>query len=775
MKSKKAFAFFKGIFLLCGFGFVLFMAYGLGVFVNFYQMLKHTEGDIFQTQYSKSVVDRNGVLLSVFLNTQEQWHLKSPTQNVPLKLYAAVLTYEDKHFDKHFGIDILALLRSLKYNASSLYKRTSNKHMGGSTISMQAVKLYTKAPRTFTHKINEIFQTLALEVRYSKNEILNMYLNNAPYGGNIVGYYSAALLYFNKEPNSLSWAESALLAVLPNAPGLINLEKNTSILRTKRNALLYRLHQKGYFNAHILSLALQEKIPAHKLTHHNIAPHLSTYLALKEQEHIIHTTIDKAMQMRLESTIKQYHHKLLPQGILNLAALIVDTQSGEILCYVGSQDFLDIQNYGQIDGIRAMRSPGSLLKPFLYALSIDDGLIAPESLLIDVPIFFANFHPQNALKTYQGLVMAQYALQKSLNVPFVKLLQIYGYEKFFFKLQSMAGFSSSNPYQYGLSFILGSKEMNMLQIARLYRGLGNYGLFGDVSFLPRKQKEQMRRFLTKGSAYLTLQTLKELEREGSLEYHKAKMTFSWKSGTSYGRKDAWAAGSSPKYTIVVWAGNFTGKPNPNILGVKTAGSLLFEILSTLPDNNLHFDFPSQDIISIEVDKFSGYTLSDEHRILLKGQDSIKSILYPSEANPLRTSPFYRKVFMYQGEEVDSYNPHFIDAAPKFVLKLPHDVLAYYQNQDVNITKHIQTEHKNVRILYPTQNLKILQPKDFDGQKALIIRIANLKNQHISWYLNTELIHHSPQSTFKIFLKQGSYHLSIVGEDGSMDSVKFEIE
>lgn len=747
----------------------LICLYGIGAMLAFYHSLP-SNADIFETIYSKSVFDRHNKLLSVFLNKDEQWHLKA-NHSIPYKLRIAVLEFEDKRFDKHFGIDIFAIIRSAKNNI------VYSKHMGGSTISMQVVKLYLKMPRTITNKINEVFQTFALEIKYSKDEILNMYLNNAPYGGNIVGYHSAALLYFNKDCYALTWAESALLAVLPNAPGLFNIEKNRQILQNKRDALLHKLYTKGYFDENILALAQKEPLPSHRISHRNIAPHLSSYLARTQKQNNIITTIDRNLQIILEETIKQYHQKLLPQGILNLAALVVDTQSGDILCYAGSQDFLDIQNYGQIDGIRALRSPGSLLKPFLYALSIDEGIIAPQSLLVDVPLFFSNFKPQNAQKTYKGLVEAQYALQKSLNVPFVKLLQLYGYEKFFFTIQNMAGTKSNNPHHYGLSFILGSKEMNMLQIATLYKGLGNYGAFGKLYTLMDEERKPLKTFLSQGSAYLTLQTLKELQREGELDYHKEKMAFSWKSGTSYGRKDAWAAGSSPKYTIVVWAGNFTGKANPNILGTKTAGTLLFEILSNLPNNNINFNPPMQDLIYIQVDNFSGYTLSDEYETLFKKQDSnrMRSILYPISAKPLQHSPFYEKVFIYDGKEIDSYDEHFIYAVPSLALKLPITVLTYYKLQNINIQKHITTHKKNVQILYPTHSLKIRQPKDFDGQKELIIRITNLKNQQVFWYLNKQLVHTSAQHTFKTFLNSGTYNLSIIGEDGSMDSTSFSVE
>lgn len=747
---------------------ILFCIYGIGVFVSFYTALS-PHSDLFESRYSKSVFDRHNHILSVFLTPEQQWHLKSPSP-ISSKIRAAVLTYEDKRFYSHFGIDILALLRSIKNNL------TSSKRIGGSTISMQVVKLYLNSPRTYTNKINEFFQTLALEAAFNKDEILHMYLNNAPYGGNIIGYHSAALLYFNKDVGSLTWAESALLEVLPNAPGLFNLKKNTDILKNKRDALLVKLHTQGYFDKEILSIALKEPLPSRKIHHHNLAPHLSLKLIAARKQNNIVSTIDKTLQARLETKIKQYHKKLLSQGILNLAALVVDTQSGEILCYVGSQDFLDIDNFGQIDGVSAMRSVGSLLKPFLYALSIDDGLIAPQSLLVDVPLFFSNFNPQNATKTYQGLVPAQTALQKSLNVPFVKLLQNYGYEKFFFTLQDMAGFEASNAQRYGLSFILGSKEMNMLQIARLYRGLAQYGEFGELYTLLNTQKKPLKRFLSKGSAYLTLQTLKELQREGDLDYHREKMAFSWKSGTSYGRKDAWAAGASPQYTIVVWAGNFTGKANPNIFGVKTAGTLLFEILEELPNNNISFSLPTESLKNIEVDRLSGYGVNDELKILLEeSKIGLSSILFPTSAQPLQPSPFLKKVFLANEKEVDSLAKDFLFAKPSLALKLPTNVLAYYKLQNVNIQKHLLERNKSLQIIYPLQGITIIQPKDFDGQQELIIRIANLKNQQVSWYLNEKLIHISTQSTLKLFLARRTHSLVIVGEDGNMDTISFNIE
>lgn len=732
-----------------------------------------TSRDPFESQYSKILLDRNGELLSVFLNPNEQWHLKS-TQPVPQKLQIAVLEYEDKRFLSHIGVDPIAIVRTLRDNLSR------SKRAGASTITMQVAKFLNAKPRTYKNKIDEIFYALRLEHLYTKDEILQMYLNNASYGRNIIGYSGALLLYFGLEPahsQQLTWAQAALLAVLPNAPGLINLEKNPKALENKRNALLQHLYNKGYFSYEILSLALSEPLPRQLQYRTNLAPHLALRLMKESKDTnpppaILHSTIDRQIQQRFESRAKQYATILQKDGITNLSALLVDTQSKEVLAYVGSQDFLDIQNYGQIDGILALRSPGSTLKPLLYALSIDEGLIAPYSKLIDVPMFFGTFAPQNASKKYYGLISAQSALEKSLNVPFVRLLQEYGYEKFFFTLKDILRFSDTNYARYGLSLILGTKEMSVEQIAKIYLGLGNYGVFEDLHYRC-DERFSNKRFVSEGSAYLTLRAMEQLARVGLENLHKDKKIFAWKSGTSYGLKDAWAAGTSPRYTLVVWVGNFTGEPNANLFGARSAGRLLFELLGEL--EGLDLDFRAQGVQSIKLDSLTGYRLTPE----LESLDvPMLQTLYPVDALPLRPSPFI-KVFWSdaQGKELNSLDSGFENAKQTWSLQLPTNVLYYYDTQHINIASHLRAVSKQNRVLkfiYPTDGLKIIEPIDFEGKQNLIVRLANLKNQKFFFYVDSQMLP-TPQSTsFNLTLTPGMHNLYIIGEDGTQDSVSFEI-
>lgn len=727
----------------------IFMGYCVFLFLSF-----NPHNDPFEERYSKSMFDRNGKILSVFLNANEQWHIKN---NAPIndKLKIATLTFEDKNFYSHSGFDIFAILRSLYINL------TQQKRVGGSTITMQTIKLLTNDKRTYFNKFKEIIWALRLESLYSKDEILAMYLNNAPYGGNIVGISSAALMYFRKDTQNLTWSEAALLAVLPNAPGLIHTERNSDILIQKRNRLLLRLKELKYIDDDNLKLAMSEKIPRiHR--ERNLAAHLALRF---DKESIINSTIDKHIQTMLEERLKSHHKKLLGLGIQNLAAIIVDTQSSEVLGYAGSQDFLDIQGMGQIDGILAKRSPGSVLKPLLYALSIDDGLIAPQSKLVDAPTYFSNFKPQNASKKYYGLVSARNALIKSLNVPFVSLLQEYGYERFFFDLKNIVGFSDNNFERYGLSLILGTKELSIEDVAKIYVGLGNYGEFGEIYYRKDTPKGSKRRILSQGSSYLTLDAMRYLDRVGLENRYINKKIFSWKTGTSYGRKDAWAAGTSPRYTIVVWAGNFSGESNPNIFGLNIAGDILFDILGDLGDTGGEFK-RVDDLKNITLDLPTGYRYNAEYKDI----QSFEGI-YPKSAKNLRYSPFLKNVFVDSNlREINSLDKDFIHAKEMTKVILPLALLEYYKEQNLRIAK----QAKSLQILYPKNNLTIIRTKDFEGENELIVRIANINNQNVFWYLDKQYIGFGKQTTHTLSLAPGNHTLTIINEEGQSDSVKFVV-
>ncbi|AJD03997.1 penicillin-binding protein 1C [Campylobacter lari CCUG 22395] len=705
--------------------------------------------DLFKGAYSKVLLDKNKEILSVFLDANEQWHLESDF--IPQKLKSAVILYEDKNFYSHYGVDFLALIRAFKNNLFS------SKRSGASTISMQTIKLLEQNKRTYFNKFNEIIKAFALESAYEKDEILKLYLNNAPYGGNLVGVASAGLFYFEKDLKDLTWSEAALLAVLPNNPGLINLEKNKDKLLKKRNVLLDRLFEKGYFSKDILTLAKAEKLPSFK-ARKNLAPHLARRL-LADKEKII-SSIDKKIQIKFEEKAKEYSYKLQQKGIKNLAILLADTKTNKALTYVGSNDFYDFASFGQVDGVIAKRSVGSTLKPLLFAFAIDEGLIVPESLMLDVPTYFSNFAPQNANKKYHGFVSAKESLQKSLNIPFVGLLAEYGYEKFFYKLKDVLDFEDENFKKYGLSLILGTKELSLEDMVKIYLGLGNYGNFKELLYEENAFTKEDKKLISDGASFLTLQTLKDLDRVGLRQYD-FNTIISWKTGTSYGRKDAWAIGASPKYTLGVWVGNFNGEANANLYGVSIAGELFFELLSLLDGVNLEFEKPS-DLVSIKIENQTGYRYDYKF--------GFKEVLYPQSANVLRTSPFLKEVFMYKNKEVDSLDENFLHAKKKIILNLPSNAQAFFAKEKQNL----QSSSQNLKIIYPLNNLNIILPKDLKYQQKLLIKLINPKKEKLFWYLNQELIFEGKEELLPLDLKKGKYTLNIISENGVSDFVKFNV-
>lgn len=739
----------KNALKIFSFLLLFFLAY---VFYVYFSFDKNTLLDDFKSRYSKILYDKNDEILSVFLNDEEQWHIKST--DIPKRLKIAVINYEDRKFYSHFGVDFLALMRAFVNNFNSTQRS------GASTISMQTIKLWDKKDRTYFNKFNEIIQSFALENAFSKDEILKLYLSNAPYGGNLVGYEAAILFYFDKNPKDLTWAQAALLAILPNQPGLINLEKNKTKLLNKRNKLLAKLYERKLINKDIYELSLKEPLPNFK-PRKNIAPHLALRL-LNDDNKEIFSSIDKKIQLKIEKKAKEFSYTLQQKGIQNLAIILADTKTRKVLAYVGSQDFYDMANLGQINGNTAKRSVGSTLKPFLYALSIDEGIIAPESILLDVPTFFSNFNPQNANKKYYGIISAKEALQRSLNVPFVSLLQDYGYEKFFYKLKTFLNFEDENYKRYGLSLILGTKELSLEDLVKLYLGLANYGELANLSFIRDENLSGVTRMFSKGSAYLTLEAMKELQRVGLENYNKEKI-ISWKTGTSYGRKDAWAIGATPKYTLGVWVGNFNGEANANLYGVSIAGDLLFEILGLLDEVDLEFA-ASDDLMTIKLDSISKYRYDENLNT------SYIHTLYPKEANILRTSPFLKKVYEYQGKELDSKDIHFKDAKAFIKLDLPAYALHFFQQRNFKFSSK-----KGVNIIYPKDNLKLILAKDLNGMKGLVAKVANLNNEKLFWYLNQKLIYEGNENTQNLNLKEGKYQLFIISQSGEQDTVWFEIK
>lgn len=728
--------------------FILLFIYLIKVYIT-YDPKKLVE----EINYSKVVLDRKGEILSVFLNSEEEFHIKYDGE-VPETLKTAVINYEDKKFYSHSGVDYPRILKSFFNNM------IGRKKMGASTISMQVVKLLEPKKRTYFNKLVEVVKAYKLESEFSKEEILKIYLNNVPYGSNIVGYSGAIKMYFNKEVKDLSYAEATLLAVLPNSPGILNLKKNNDKLEAKRNRLLKTLLDRKLIDERQYKFSLLEKFPNKIYYYEKKAPQFSIFLKNKYPEKIIKSTLDYNLQKKLEKIVHDYSNAMKDVGINNAAVLVVNNKTKEVLAYVASQDFYDKRNNGEIDGLQAKRSPASLLKPFLFALSIDDGLIVPDSIYPDVPIYFGNFYPKNSSNTFTGMVKIEEALIKSLNIPFVKLLSDYGVDRFYYFLENNDNYPEDRFDKYGLSLILGTREMRPVDIGKLYIGLANYGKVSNLKYTLTEDKPKEYQQFSRGASYLTLETLSRVVRPGNEKLYSEQRPISWKTGTSYGMKDAWSVGVSPDYTVLVWLGNFNQKSIFSLSGVETAGNLLFKVFNIVDINSKTFEKPTDDLKEIEIDEKTGYR---------KFYDvESKKVFYPKDAKLLRISPYYKKIFVDENDmEIDSRSPNFDKRKEKIVIEYPIEVSNYFFLNGVR-------ENKNVKIAYPVQNLNIFVPKDFDGYKKVAMKLYNPNNEYVYWYLDEDYVGYSNEKEKFFELDIGKHKLTIITENGAREEVKFNI-
>lgn len=541
--------------------------------------------------------DTSGQLLGAKIAADGQWRFPSGTQ-VAEKFSRCLITFEDQRFYHHPGFDPFSLVRAMWQNLSSGQIKS-----GASTLTMQVIRLSrTPRMRSWGEKLIEIILATRLELSYSKEDILHFYAHHAPLGGNVVGLPAACWRYFGKSPSALSWAEAATLAVLPNQPGLIHPGRNRTQLGIKRDRLLHRLYNQGYLSDHELELSLLEPLPENPLPLPQLAPHLLQYLHRQyPHQPEFQTTIAAELQERLVYQFSLAKVHLKNKQIHNAAALIMELQTGRVLAYLGNLPGTGAEHHEYVDCLQALRSSGSILKPFLFAAALDEGLIAPSTFLPDVPTLINGYRPDNFHLQYDGLVTAREALIRSLNIPMVWLLQRYGVDKFLNILRKTRFTTIRRSAQdYGLSLILGGAETTVWDLCAAYGYLGRlalnfYHLEGQDDYYSRVSmhllkdspiihKEEAPVF-SSAAAWLTTEALNDLHRpdeDGLWSYFTQRGWLAWKTGTSFGFRDAWAVGVNPHFVIGVWVGNADGEGRPECTGVKVAAPLLLQLFATLP-------------------------------------------------------------------------------------------------------------------------------------------------------------------------------------------------
>jgi penicillin-binding protein 1C len=750
----------------------------------------------FRAPLSTVVEANDGSLLGARIADDGQWRFPG-TEQVPEKFEKSLLTFEDSWFYYHPGINPVSILRALRNNI-----KAGEVVSGGSTITMQVARISRgNKPRSYSEKLIEMLSALKLELFRSKKNILHLYTSNAPFGGNTVGLEAAAWRYTGKSPADITWAEAAALAMLPNSPALVYPGKNQEILKKRRDALLKRLYEKKYIDSITLVLALDEPLPGEPKPLPSKAPHLTDHFFMINRGEMIKTTIDPAIQERATEILNTHQKDLAGNYIFNSACLIVEVETGNVLAYVGNSTLEDSQAHGgDVDIIHSLRSTGSILKPLLYAGIQQSGDILPNTLIADVPTRFPGFSPKNFDQSYSGAVSAGSALSQSLNIPAVKMLQKYNPGKFL-DLLHKTGFTTFNKPAdyYGLSLILGGGETSLWDLTGVYASLSRVlNSYLDVKKYYKEDYHSpvlIRKTVTKtmkteepdpplsaSSIWLTYEALQKVNRpesESGWQYFSSSPDLAWKTGTSFGFRDGWAVGTTPRYVVGVWVGNATGEGRPGLTGITAAAPLMFDLVNMM-GSGAWFKIPYEDLTMIHVCSRSGFRAGTD----CQETDEIQACV-----NGLRseTCPYHQIVHLNKSKTFqvtsDCASPDEITNEPWFVL--PPAMEYFYRKkhpeyktlppvgQGCSLSKNLPV----MEFIYPTAGIKIFIPRDQTGELTRVITEVVHRNpsKKIFWHLDetyigtTQFIHQ-----LEMQAGSGNHVLTAVDEDGNMIRCQFSV-
>ena len=750
---------------------------------------------LFTKPTSTVITSENNELLGALIAKDGQWRFPQ-NDSVPEKFKTCLVQFEDEYFYKHPGFNPVSIFKALQQNIQSgTVKR------GGSTITQQVIRLSRNdKPRTYFEKLKELVLATRLEFRDSKEKIIGYWASNAPFGGNVVGLDAASWRYFNRKASDLSWAESATLAVLPNAPRLIYPGKNQQKLLTKRNRLLKKLLTKKVIDSLTYDLSILEELPQKPYPLPQIAPHLLQKINKRSEGKFVKTTIDKKLQQQTNEIVFNHYNQLKENGIYNIAVLVLDVKNRRVLTYIGNSP-TDIKHQKDVDIIDKPRSTGSILKPFLYAAMLDSGELLANTLVADVPTNFGSYQPENFDKKYSGAISVKLALSKSLNVPAVRMLQEFGLEKFHYYLKKLQLKDlKKDANHYGLTLVLGGAESNLWDLCKSYASLAstvnNYtenssryfkNEFCEPILIADKkidfgEKSAEKILFDAASIYLTFESLKEVNRpnaDENWEFFDAAKQIAWKTGTSFGFRDAWAIGTTKEYVVGVWVGNADGEGRPGLVGVQTAAPILFDVFDKLP-NSTWFEKPFDEMQEVEICSKSGYrasTICQDKKLVFIQKSGLKTA----------GCPYHVLVNLDHTEnyQVNTSCERFDNIKQQSWFVLP-PLMAYYYKEKNPFYKSLPKFRNNclgevensMKFIYPTASSSVFLPKDFDGEKnELILKVAHSNTSaRLFWYLNNTYIGSTEETHEKAIRPEiGIYTITVLDDIGNEIRQKTEIK
>lgn len=738
----------------------------------------------------------DGQLLNARIAKDEQWRF-AQKQDLPSNFILALTCFEDQYFFKHPGVNPFSLWRAALQNS-----KAGKIISGGSTLTMQDIRLRRRSgKRNIVNKVLEMYWAVALEVIHSKHWIIKDYAGRAPFGSNVVGLEAACWRYFDKPLSRLSWAEAACLAVLPNSPSLVHPGKNRDLLELKRNSLLKKLYTLHHLDSISYRLALLEPVPESPRPLVNLAPHAMDFLSKSHAgQTYFESTINYNLQRQVMESAYWAHESLVKSQIQNLAILVASTGSGEVLAYCGNAPNTLMSPF--VDHAQAPRSTGSILKPFLLAGALNHGLVLPTTLMEDIPVVIDGFQPQNFSKRYTGMTPMDQCLIQSLNIPFVHLLKLYGLEQFQFDLRRLGlHHIAKAPSYYGLTLILGGAESSLWDLAGAYAYLGRTLLHYDQND-PHYFKSDLRPLnllrqdnhpgkpsrepgiYHAASIHTTLNILKNLRRPdeaGNWNSFSSAQDLAWKTGTSYGFRDAWAIGINPEYTVAVWVGNSDGEGKPGLLGIRAAAPVLFDVFSRLPGKDTPWFAPPYDeLVEIAVCSKSGMKPAPECPRL----DTIWTSRFTDQSG---VCPYHQVIWVDPGTGLRVNKSCATTHQPleKSIFVLPPVQAHYYS---INQPEYeplpgwdpscpSDPNDQVMKMIYPQNRSTILIPLDKDGKPGeIVFKLAHRAPEtKVYWHLDsdylgsTQRFHEYSLNTFP-----GKHTLTLLDETGNELIYQFEV-
>lgn len=742
-----------------------------------------------QTPHSLVIEDHEGGILAVGLAKDGQWRYPIGAK-VSDKYFVALQAFEDQQFYQHPGVNVFALCRAFYHNLSG------NKRQGGSTISMQlARRSLGMKKRTVYAKLLEILLAFKIELWKNKEEILLNYAVHAPFGGNVVGVEAACQRFLGYSPDRISWADACLLAILPNKPSSLIPGRNNPVLIKRRNNLLLRLWRMGKLSAQDYELAIQEPLPLRWRNIPNVTPHLlSTNKTKFPLGGRLKTDINSLVQVQVQAIVNRYCERLSPNGVTQAAALVIDLQRGKLISYVGNRtDRRHLNADGDdFDMVQQPRSYGSLLKPFLMAYALEQGVATPTRLMPDYDLNFQGYSPQNYDRKYQGAMKLQDALAKSQNVPFVYLLKELGTAPFlsFLRKSGLTSLTKA-PSFYGLSLILGGTELSLWELAKVYSGFASNdrikksksitsGMMASLSL----NWEFKSLPLSDWSIYHTIQAMKEVERPGlenNWRMFARARPFAWKTGTSFGYRDAWSIGFDSRFLVAVWTGNARNLSCAGLTGISTAAPLMFDIRSRLPQANFNPP-PQSGAYKQEICVLSG---------LASSQDCPKTTwLAPQKDSRLAVCPWHKKIFLtHDGRfRVHDQCPGFADAHSVVWWSLSPSMAYYYKinHPEYQLPPPFSPlcpksgRESQLQLVYPETgqviHLEQTEHNSNSNNAMFVAKAIHLNpSSKVFWYSNGNLVKITIGS-HEILLKpkEGLNQLSIHDIEGNSASIHYTV-